>query len=159
MSKKYLPLILSILIVLLLGSCTTNTDKQEQAHQTLLDFFGCLAQGKYEAAADQYAGSYETLIEFNPTLGSEDHTGLWQNGCEVNGLQCLTVRSTIFRGINEAGEYLFTVEFNGHEGILFEFDACCGEHPATPPQSQFVYRVVEGEDGQFRVLDMPVYVP
>lgn len=26
-------------------------------------------------------------------------------------------------------------------------------------QSQFEYRVVEGDDGQFQVLDMPVYIP
>jgi len=159
MINKYIHLVASILIVLLLSTCAMNTGKQGQAQKALLDFFGHLALGKYEAAADQYAGSYEILIEFNPTLGSEDHAALWQNGCEVNGLECLTVRSATFQGINEAGEYIFTVEFNRRGGILFELDACCGEDPTTPPQSQFVYRVVEGEDGHFLVLDMPVYVP
>lgn len=148
-----------VLVFLLLGSCITTAGKQDQARLALQLFFADLAGAKFEQAVTQYAGSYETLISFNPGLKPGDHASLWQNGCKVNGLQCLTVRSTNFKGVNQAGEYIFTVEFNGRDQILFELDTCCGEHPATLPQSQFDYRVVEGEDGQFRVLDMPVYVP
>jgi len=159
MFKKYFTLIASILAVLLLGSCATNAKKQDQAHQALQVFFERLAQGEYEAAAAQYAGSYETLVSFNPDLDPNDHTALWQSGCQVNGLQCLTVRTATFKEVNEAGGYIFTVEFNAQDGSLFELGACCGEEPTTQPQSQFEYRVVEGGDGQFLVLDLPVYMP
>lgn len=159
MIKKHFTLITSILAVLLLSSCATSTGKKDQAHQALRDFFEHLAQGEYEAAAAQYAGSYETLVSFNPDLDPDDHFALWQSGCQINSLQCLTVRRATFNVMADSGEYIFTVEFNAHDGSLFILGACCGEEPVTPSQSQFEYRVVEGEDGQYRVLDMPVYVP
>ena len=159
MFKKYFTLIINILVVLLLGSCATNTGKQEQAHQALRVFFERLAEGEYEAAVALYGGSYETLVSFNPALNPNDQAALWQSGCQVNGLQCLTVRTAIFKEVSDTGEYIFIIEFNAHDGSLFVLDACCGENPTTPPQSQFEYRVVEGGDGQFRVLDLPVYIP
>ncbi len=159
MFNKHITLITSILVVLLLSSCVTSTGKKDQAHQALRDFFEHLAQGEYEASAAQYAGSYETLVSFNPDLDPDDHVALWQSGCQINGLQCLTVRRATFNEMAESGEYIFTVEFNAHDGSLFALGACCGEEPVTMSQSQFEYRVVEGEDGQYRVLDMPVYVP
>jgi len=159
MFKKHFTLITSIFAVLVLSSCATSTGKEDQAHQALRVFFERLAQGEYEAAAAQYAGSYETLVSFNPGLDPDDHVALWQSGCQVNGLQCLTVRTATFNVMAGPGLYIFTVEFNAHDGSLFVLGACCGEDPTTPSQSQFEYRVVEGEDGQFLVLDMPVYVP
>lgn len=159
MSKNYYTLITSILVVLLLGSCATNTGKQEQAQQALHVFFERLAGGEYEAAVAQYGGSYEILVSFNPALNPDDKAALWQSGCQVNGLQCLTIRTAIFKEVSDTGEYIFTIEFNALDGSLFVFDACCGENLTTPPQSQFEYRVVEGGDGQFRVLDLPVYTP
>ena len=152
-------LITSILAVLLLNSCATSTAKKDQAHQALQGFFEHLAQGDYQEAAAQYAGSYETLVSFNPDLDQDDYVTLWQHGCQNNGLQCLTIRRATFNGMADSGEYIFTVEFNAHDGSLFVLGACCGEEPVTPSQSQFEYRVVEGEDGQYRVLDLPVYVP
>jgi hypothetical protein len=159
MLKKYSLLIASILTVFLFSSCATNSGNKDQADQVLRGFFKKLALGEYEMAVTHYAGSYETLISFNPDLDPDDHAALWQSGCQVNGLQCLTVRTSTFKEINGAGEYIFTVEFNTQEGILFELGNCCGDALETPPISQFEYRVVKGDDGQFRVLDMPVYVP
>jgi hypothetical protein len=159
MFKKYFTLIINILVVLLLGSCASNTGKQEQAHQALQVFFERLAGGEYEAAVALYDGSYETLVSFNPALNPNDQAALWQSGCEVNGLQCLTIHAATFKELSNTGEYIFTIEFNAHDGSLFVLDACCGENPTKPPQSQFEYRVVEGWDGQFRVLDLPVYIP
>ena len=159
MFKKYFTQITSILAFLLLSSCATGTGKMDQAHQALQDFFEHLAQGEYEAAEAQYAGSYETLVSFNPDLDPDDHVALWQSGCQLNGLKCLTIRSATFTKVNEAGEFVYIVDFNAPDGSLFVLGACCGEEPVTPSQSQFEYRVVESEDGQYRVLDNPVYVP
>ena len=159
MFKKYFTQTTSILAFLLLSSCATSTGNMNQAHQVLQDYFEHLAQGEYDAAAAQYAGSYETLVSFNPDLDPDDYVALWQSGCQLNGLKCLTIRSATFTKVNEAGEFVYIVEFNAPDGSLFVLGACCGEEPVTPSQSQFEYRVVESEDGQYRVLDIPVYVP
>ena len=159
MFKKYFTQTTSILAFLLLSSCATSTGNMNQAHQVLQDFFEHLAQGEYDAAAAQYAGSYETLVSFNPDLDPDDYVALWQSGCQLNGLKCLTIRSATFTKVNEAGEFVYIVDFNAPDGSLFVLGACCGEEPVTPSQSQFEYRVVESEDGQYRVLDIPVYVP
>lgn len=148
-----------VLIVTLLSSCATCTVKNNQAAQTLRAFFDHLVQGDYEVAANFYGGSYETLVAFNPDLEPDDYSELWQRGCQVNGLQCLPVRTATFNKVTSKGEYIFTVEFSNPDDSLFVLKACCGENPTTPPQFQFVYRVVDGGDGEFRVLDLPVYVP
>lgn len=160
MFKKYFTLIASVLTVILVSSCVANLEKQDLALQALKSFFKELARGEYEAASALYDGSYESLISFNPELNPDNHATLWQTGCQLNGLKCLTVRSATFTEVNEAGEFVFTVEFNAPDGGgLFTLWPCCGEDPNAPTQSQFEYRVVEGEDGQFRVLDLPVYTP
>ena len=159
MFKKDFILINIILTILLVGSCATNSEKQDQALQVLQGFFEKLAQNEYDMAAAQYAGSYEILVLFNPDLDPDDHATLWQSGCQLNGLKCLTVRSATFTKVNEAGEYVFIVEFNAPDGSLFKLGSCCGEELPTQPQSQFTYRVVEDGDGHFGVLDMPVYMP
>ena len=159
MFKKDFILITIILTILLVGSCATNSEKQDHALQVLQGFFEKLAQNEYETAAAQYAGSYETLVSFNPDLDPADHADLWQSGCQLNGLKCLTVRSATFTRVNEACEFVFIVEFNAPDGSLFKLGPCCGEDPPTQPQSQFAYRVVEDGDGHFGVLDLPVYMP
>jgi hypothetical protein len=159
MSKNNFTLITSILVVRLLGSCATNTGKQEQAQQALQVFFERLAGGEYEAAVAQYGGSYETLVSFNPALNPDDKAALWQSGCQMNGLQCLTIRTAIFQEVSDTGEYIFTIEFNALDGSLFILGPCCGENPTINPKSQFEYRVMKGGDGQFRILDLPVYIP
>jgi hypothetical protein len=60
---------------------------------------------------------------------------LWQRGCQMNVLKCLTVCTATFNEVADTGEYIFTVEFNTPDGSLFVFGACCGENPTTPPQS------------------------
>jgi len=158
MLKKYFTQFNSIIALLMLSSYARRIEKRDLANQALQDFFVRLAQGENKAADALYSGSYKMLVIFNPELNVDDHTALWQSGCQVNGLKCLTIRTAIFKEETDASEYIFTIEFNTKDGSLFELGACCGENPTRPPQSQFEYRVVEGEDGQFRVLDLPVYV-
>ena len=145
--------------MLILTGCKANTASPEKAQHALISFFDQLARGQYDAAVQWYGGSYETLLGFNPQINPDDHSTLWRNGCQVNGLQCLTIRILTFNELNASGEYIFTVEFNTPEGELFVLPACCGENPATPPQFQLEYRVVQDGYGEFRVLDLPVYMP
>ncbi len=159
MLNKPIPRIVCVLTVVLLSACVLNNGDAEQARQALIAFFEKLSSGQYEGAVQLYGGGYETLVGYNPDTDPDDHATLWQNGCQVNGFQCLTVRTATFNERTAKGEYILTVEFNLPDGSLFVLEACCGENPTTPPQFQFEYRVVEGGDGQFRVLDMPVYMP
>ncbi len=155
MKKRFL---LIFFITLLICACSSQDDA-EPARQALISFFDQLAAGDYTAAVEQYGGSYNTLVEFNPELDPNDYPALWQNGCQINGLQCLTVRSALLGEPMTAGEYVFTVEFNNPDGSLFELGACCGETAETPSTSQFAIRVAKDENGRFCVLDLPVYVP
>lgn len=130
-----------------------------EQHQVLLAFFDRLAAGEYVAAAELYGGSYEILQGYNPTVDPDDVASLWQNGCQINGLQCLPVRIANFKEDTAVGETIFTVQFTAPDGSLFERGACCGDHRTTPPETAFEFRVIRAEDGMYRVLDMPVYVP
>ena len=157
-SKIYLLGIWMVMLILISG-CTTNQAKSENADQALGEYFDLLVSGDYEAAAGVYGGSYESLVMYNPDIDPDDHASLLRNACEVNGFQCLPVRTRTFNEVTSGGEYIFTVEFSNPDDSLFVLGACCGENPTTAPQFQFEYRVVEGGDGQFRVLDLPVYIP
>jgi hypothetical protein len=156
--NKYLP-ILVFSVGLILSSCGTNSAKSDQAQLALQEFFARLAQGDYQAAPDLFAGSYDALITFNPQLDPDDYPSLWQYGCQMNGLMCLTVRTATLKEATDSGTYLFTVEFNNPDESLFILEPCCGEDPSTASIAQFEYRVEESPDGQFRVLDIPVYMP
>ncbi|MCL4265606.1 MAG: DUF333 domain-containing protein [Anaerolineae bacterium] len=130
-----------------------------EQHQVLLTFLDRLAAGEYAAAAELYGGSYEILEGYNPTVDPDDVASLWQNGCQVNGLQCLPVRIASFNEQTAVGETIFTVQFTAPDGSLFVREACCRDAQTTPPEFEFEFRVTQGEDGVYRVLDMPVYVP
>ncbi|HUM70932.1 MAG TPA: DUF333 domain-containing protein [Chloroflexota bacterium] len=129
-----------------------------EQHQVLLTFFDRLAAGE-DAAAELYGGSYDVLQGYNPTVDPDDVATLWQNGCQINGLQCLPVRIANFKEETAVGETIFTVQFTAPDGSLFEREACCGDAQTTPPEFEFEFRVIRGEGGGYRVLDMPVYVP
>lgn len=148
-----------LLAFMLLSACYPSLSNSEKASQTLSSFFSELSNGNYVEAADLYGGNYEILADFNPDLDADDRAALWQKGCQINGLQCLTVRTITFNELLDSGEYIFTVEFNDPDGNLFVLEACCGEEPTTAPQFQFEYRVVKAGGGEFQVLDLPVYVP
>lgn len=156
MIKKYS---LILLLLVLLSACYPSLSDSEKASQALTRFFSELSNGDYAEAADLYGGSYEILADFNPDLEVNDRVSLWKNGCQINGLQCLTIRTITFNEHLDSGEYVFTVEFNDAAGNLFVLDACCAEYPTIEPQFQFEYRVVKTAGGDFLLLDLPVYVP
>ena len=156
MKKAFL---IIVMLTCLLVACGQAADDSELAHQALVSFFEQLSQGKYAEAAKYYGGSYETLATMNPELDPDATASLLQNGCPANGFQCLPVKIATFNELTPKGEYVFTVQFNNPDGSLFERGACCGEEPTTPSAFEFTYHVVKGGDGQFRVLELPVYVP
>ena len=146
--------LLVLATILFVSACAIPKNDSEQAEQALIAFFDFLNRGQYDEAVELYGGGYEILVDFNPALDPEDRPGLLKNGCEINGLQCLTVLTADFKEINAEGDYLFVVQFKDADGKLF-----VQQTPNVPPEFTFEYRVQKTSDGNFVVLDMPVYVP
>ena len=149
-----------LLILALLSACTGPSSADiEQAQQTLPAFFDHLNKGEYALAAELYGGSYEILIDHNPSVDPNDHATLWQHACTINGAQCLTIRSIRLKDYH-GGTFLFTVEFNNPDDSLFVQGPCCGGNETdSPPASTFDYMVTKTPDGKFKVMDLPVYIP
>lgn len=162
------PLTLPVLLALLLFGCraaeraipATNPQDEAAAEEALTSFFATLAAGRYSAAQALYGGSYETLVGWNPDVAPDDLATLWRDGCSINGLACLEVRSAERDESSATGVYLFNVEFSTREGELFILGPCCGvTETEQPPVSLFPIRVARGQDGAFRVIDLPPYGP
>lgn len=160
--KRYL-----LIIVLFLASCapqatpapTSPPFTASDAQVLLTQFFDLLNAKQYAKADLFYGGEYEQLQVFNAAADPEDHAALWSWACENAGLQCLTVRTATLQN-SDGGAFAFLVEFNNPDGSLFVLGPCCGaEETEMPPVSQFEYRVSRGSDGQFRVMELPPYVP
>lgn len=156
--QKTLRIGIAIAIVMILATACSPVDR-EQAAETLKSFFERLSTGDYAGAAELYGGSYETLASWNPEIPASDTASLWQNGCQINGLNCLGVRSAEPAG-QEGDVFVFTVEFSNPDGSLFIQGPCCGaDATQMPPVSQFQVHVQKTPQGDFLVLDMPVYTP
>lgn len=148
------------LVTLVLCACTPAGNETEQARQALVAYFDSLNQADYEKTIDLYGGSYETMIDHNPSLDPEDRPVLWKNACAINGAECdLLVRTMEFKE-STGDEYIFIVEFSNPDGTRFTLGPCCGGNETDfPPVSQFEYRVKKSSNGKFVVLDLPVYYP
>jgi hypothetical protein len=134
---------------------------EELALQSLMDFFEHLSAGRYEEASQLYGGPYEVLSEYNPTPDPQDHAALWQAACTSNGFQCLRVCSARLPEDGAAkAEYRFLVEFSTPDDQLFVRGPCCGaSETKMPSESEFLFTVTVTKDGEYRVQDLPVYVP
>jgi len=55
-------------------------------------------------------------------------------------------------------EFTFLVGFMDDEGNTFRREACCGESGSST-EGPFEYRVKKTPDGQFKVMDLPIYMP
>ncbi len=125
-----------------------------------MTFFDLLQAGDYAEAAGYYGGSYELLTGYNPNVDPSDLATLWRNGCSANGLNCLTVRALTPAASEEPGVIAFDVQFSTREGELFVIGPCCGaDETEQPPVSLFTVRVARGDDGRYRVIDLPPYRP
>jgi hypothetical protein len=150
---------LFILMVLFFSACAPAATDVEDARGALYAFFNSLNKGQYAEAVALYGGEYTVLADDNPELDPSDHTALWKNACTINGFQCLSVRTAIVKEMN-TDEYVFIVEFNTADGDLFIWDPECDEiNVDVPPFSLFEYQVKKNADGEYVVLDLPVYVP
>lgn len=150
----------NISVVSTIEIINTTAANDGSALNALSQFFDHLHVGRYEEAVKLYGGSYQVMIDQNPTIDPADLVALIKNACTVNGFQCLQLKIAGIEYKPSPNEYLFTVQFQNNDGSLFELGPCCGA-PETeqPPVSLFEVRVKQVAEGQFRVLDMPPYMP
>lgn len=129
-----------------------------RAREALQAFFSLLHDQRYSKAIPYYGGDYEILREWNPTVAIDDYATLFQNGCTMNGLQCLVIKTVLEEKEVSPGVYWFNVQFVQDDGSLFTRGPCCGATEAEMPMvSQFAY-TVKKVDGKFLVQELPVYV-
>jgi hypothetical protein len=142
------------------GESSATQHQSELARQALLDYFTTLNQGDYLQAVELYGGGYELLQDYNPEVPPQEHAQLLQAACRFNGFMCfLPVRQIVTQEQVAANEFHFAVEFQNADGTLFELGPCCGAGVnSQPPVSQFDYTVVF-QEGRYRVMELPVYVP
>jgi hypothetical protein len=131
---------------------------ESMAMETLTQFFSYLHDGLYADAARLYGGSYQELADMNSLIDPADNEALWENACKINGFQCLYVESIGPMRHTSPTEFTFLVGFMDTEGNSFRREACCGDTSSTP-QKIFEFRVQKAQDGRFKVMDLPVYVP
>ena len=159
-----------LLILLLLAGClggapekpaaAPTADQADLAEEAARDFFEALHEGSYEAAVLLYDGDYEPLISMNPDLDPENGAELFAMGCQFNGFTCLRMGEVLSAEKTGEGEYTFTVQFLRDDGEVFVLGPCCGaDETEMPPISEFTVRVAADQRGDFKVLDLPPYVP
>ena len=137
----------------------TETD-EERALQALTEYLADLNSGDYASAEQLYGGPYEMLEGYNSDVDPEDHVQLLQRACEVNGLNCLQLKSATLNQVISDNEFIFIVELQTDDGDLFEIGPCCGEdEEGYIPISTFKFTVVLTGPGQYQVMDLPPYTP
>jgi hypothetical protein len=167
--KKNIHFLMFIMLTIFLMSCAPKPDESPMADapgddqlalQTLTEFLENLYNGNYDDAAQLYGGTYEIMVEHNPSIDASDHSTLLQNACAINGVQCLQVKSIVFDKKVSDTEFVYMVEFFNSNETLFILGPCCGGNETDfPPQSVFYFTVMKVDQGSFIVMDMPPYVP
>lgn len=130
------------------------------AEQALRDYFDALVAADYGRAVDLYAGDYTVLEGYNPNVPADDRAALLRQACTANGFNCLPIGEIVESTAVSPGRQAFVVTFVRSDGTKFERGPCCGTDSAVDQmESTFLFHVVTGEDGFYRVEELPVYTP
>jgi hypothetical protein len=131
-----------------------------KAADVLTQFFAYLSSAQYDEAVSLYGGSYKVLRGNNPDVDPEDHAALFRKACEINGFVCLPVHVVDRVENMSSDELIVFASFSTRNGEVFERSSCCGAtEEEMPPQSIFEFRVRKYGSGEYKVLDLPVYLP
>jgi len=130
----------------------------EIARHTLLSFFTLLHEGRYAEALPLYGGTYDSMRSNNPEIPPYDYVALWESSCTIQR-PCLLVAAIANEEAVAQDEFTFLVEFVWIDGTLYKRGPCCGATETEMPTVwQFPY-TVRKIDGQFKVMEEPVYMP
>ena len=164
-------LFISLCVVFLCTCCGTRIDQnnqdmietsdlESQALTAMTDFYGFLNHKQYQRAAKLYGGSYDILIDYNPTVEEGDKSSLLRAACRFNGFMCLEVLSAQLIEGDDQGEFTYEVKFANPDGSEFVLGPCCGaSEEEMPPKSSFTVYVQCDDDGSCLVMDLPPYLP
>ena len=139
------------------ASSDVSTPPEQIAQDVLIEYFSLLHSGNYQEASELYGGSYDTLIEHNPTIDPSNHAALFKNACENNGAQCLKISGAPILDRISDRDFVFLVEFERADGSIFSRGPCCGG--PQPPARSFSFDVMQISEEEFLVMDTPIYVP
>lgn len=167
MKMNVMRVILTGGLILLMAACSGKTptesatpDFQAEAAAALQTYFNDLHSGDYAGAVALYDGDYGWLTAMNPDIDPTDHVALLTNGCRNNGFQCLEPLQITFSSQPAENQFIFFVKFKNPDGTQFIQGPCCGEDETTsPPVVEFAYTVTRNEAGEYRVFELPPYVP
>ncbi len=146
----------------LTASIISDPEELGSARNVLVAFFDLLSKGEYSVAAELYGGTYENLIDLNPSTNPDDHAALLEQACMINGFQCFPVKQVLQEKQEWPDGFIFKVEFTRPDGSLLELGPCCGETvPDSSPKSQFDFTVmrIPQEGNIYLVRELPVYIP
>jgi len=149
------------LIIFILAACGSDNPRIQKglAEQTAVAFFEHLSEGRYDKAAEMYAGDYTALASLTTLVSPHDYAGLWKNGCEISGMQCLPIKRILGTEKFSLNEFIIHVEFRDKDGGVLEQGPCCGATiEDSQPISRFVVYVIE-RDGRYYVTSLPVFQP
>jgi photosystem II stability/assembly factor-like uncharacterized protein len=125
-------------------------DPLEKARSTLQRFLNPLANapgepGIYETVVELYGGDWDELIRLNMGANPQDRAAMLRLSCERSGRHCLKLRRIVSEEALSESRFQFVVELMNRDGSLFELDG----------STQFPFVVERGEDGRYRVMQLP----
>ena len=138
-----------------ISAISVSISDDQAASLALMEFFDHLHTGRYEEATYLYGGTYHTMIDQNPTIDPQDHAVLLRNACTINGFQCLQIKVAGIDRKPSPTEFIFAVQFKNSDGSEFVLTS----ETEQTPTSFFEIRVIKTPQGEFRVIDMPPYMP
>lgn len=154
-------------LVLLISACQPIFENHKSeatvdpvsARRALLRYFEILNQKNYDQVETIFGGDLQVLLEYNPDVRLDQVGKLFESACTINGFQCLAIKNILDEKKIDDFNFVFMVEFQTNEGDLFVLGPCCGATAQEmPPVSQFPIRV-SWKNGEYRVMDLPPYVP
>lgn len=133
-----------------------DTQEARESREALEAFLTATHEGDYVTAASLYGGSYESLIDWNPSVDPADEPALFASAC-AHQLCCELAVRRVLAGSIQPGAFTFYVEFETDDGEPWALGPCCGSE-TDPTVSQFPFVVSWTADGP-RVLTTPIYTP
>lgn len=141
-----------------LAGTGTTAAVVDDSREVLLEYLGLIRNGQYDSALAMYAGDTAS-IPAAAWFGTDTLTAsqFLRAACSGGLLQCdLQVRRVVEAHLISPDTVRLTLELESADGSRFEPSRCCDEPGAA--DTLFVFDVLV-EDGEYRVLSLPVYRP
>lgn len=168
MKKPYYFFLIGALFLVLSGCASGKTATDQAAAEltaaetVLTAFFGDLASGLFDEAVPKFAPeendpeAWNWLAGFGED-GAEGRDRVLKNYCAAVGT-CLPAK-VVSSVSEEAGTFVFKVQFLKPDGGIFVLGPCCGASEEEMPSRDTFDYIVKKIDGTYKVITPPQYVP